>query len=332
MNGILQNLPKPDLRHTGYLVLGILIAIGGIIWISRSEIGVEENYKDSAAALVAGVAVFFVSIGLSHSPRQIRIKEIRSVLYDSGVIRQLALLQRNVEASHARLNNIYEVMSGSPDFSRHTMLMEIILEDIDKVFGNLLVVDKHLDFSGAEDSGKRTKENLAALTSIRRDLREAINRGTQAWDAMGHLSSRNHISARNLFAVLSADLLKAGRLIEELLSDYTPVGDEGEQVIQVANYLKACAHRCSEFIAAMNDSGAEIPMMFEVMVDDIVLAGKRLEQLPGVDVTNWDELFSNLGNSPKPVTIGSALGSASILLTKANIHSDISTLEIPLNP
>lgn len=289
-----------------FLVLGIVLTVLFAAVAIPNLSAIYEAEEDFTIGLILGAIVFCFSQVFSRARQQVteemaeelirrgeneRIRsilrdEIQQELHDTGVHRQLSLLQRNVSAAFDRLSDFYDEQSGVLDFARHRSLLEVVLDDLDKVYGNLNEINGKVQFSGPSPAPgllqNRIEGNPTAriqLVAVRRELREAINRRNQTYDS----ASSEHpgifaegSEARDIFSVMTADLLKGTRLLEELLSTNRPIPDPDAQLLRVTEYLSAAHERADQFLVELEQRSLEVPQIFEVMREDVASAQNRL--------------------------------------------------------
>jgi hypothetical protein len=198
------------------------------------------------------------------------LRERMSVrLHDVGAFEQLSRLERNVDAAVERLSEYYDAQSQRLDFYRHAPLLRVALDDLDKAAANVVDLRRTLRDSADGPALAIPPTVRLALVSVRRDLREALNRRDQAYEWLAaRLDRAEQEEAWDLFAVMTADIIKGTRTLEALLSQHAPYPAD-EYLRTVVGYLEAAVRRAGEFAAAVGGRGITLPKIFDVMLDDL---------------------------------------------------------------
>lgn len=208
-------------------------------------------------------------------------------LHEIGAVEQLALLERNVDASIDRLSEYYHTSAQHRDFYRQLALLRVVLDDLDKLSENVTCM--RADMLGQKPG--RTKHVIPpkaqlTLRVLHRDVREAVFRRDQLFETlMAEHGDRISRESNDLFAAMTSDLLKADRHLESLLVEsvrYPP--EEYERLI--TNYLKAAKERAAEVAESLAAEDIQVPRIFHVMVGDL---GKALDALRNVDLPDARE-------------------------------------------
>jgi hypothetical protein len=198
------------------------------------------------------------------------LRERMSVrLHDAGAFEQLSRLERNVDAAVERLSEYYDAQSQRLDFYRHAPLLRVALDDLDKAAANVVGLRQTLRGSADGPALAMPPAVRLALISVRRDLREALNRRDRAYEWLAaRLDRTEQEEAWDLFAVMTADIIKGTRTLEALLSQHAP--DPADEYLRtVVGYLDAALRRASEFATAVGRRDVTLPKIFEVMLDDL---------------------------------------------------------------
>jgi hypothetical protein len=190
-------------------------------------------------------------------------------LHDVGAFEQLSRLERNVDAAVERLSEYYDAQSQRLDFYRHAPLLRVALDDLDKASANVVDLRATLRGSADETTVAIPPSVRLVLISVRRDLREALNRRDQAYEWLAaRLDHADREEAWDLFAVMTADIIKGTRTLEALLSQHAPYPAD-EYLRTVVGYLDAAVRRAGEFAAAVDGRDVALPKIFQVMLDDL---------------------------------------------------------------
>jgi hypothetical protein len=198
------------------------------------------------------------------------LRERMSVrLHEAGAFEQLSRLERNMEAAVDRLSEYYDSQSQRLDFYRHAPLLRVALDDLDKAAANVMDLRRTMRGSAEEAALAMPPAVRLALISVRRDLREALNRRDQAYEWLAaRLDRDEQDEAWDLFAVMTADVIKGTRTLEALLSQHAP--DPPDDYLRtVVGYLEAAVRRAGEFAAVVGRRDVALPKIFDVMLDDL---------------------------------------------------------------
>lgn len=227
-------------------------------------------------------AVVEKAVGLIHAspsgPVGDALTEIeRQRLDQRGAFEHIALLERNIDAAQDRISEYYQAQAQNLDFHRNAPLLRVVLDDLDNVSVNANRL-RHAIQASSQDRGYRiaSKERLA-LISIRRDLRESLERRTQAYEQLlNEASVPIQRQTWDVFAVMTADILKADRQLDTLLSQHVRFPPE-DCLRTSIGYLEAAAHRAAEFADSLGD--VPVPKVFDIMLTDLTSARAALTRI-----------------------------------------------------
>jgi hypothetical protein len=199
-------------------------------------------------------------------------------LHRDGVFRQLAVLARSAAAAQDRLSEYYDSQCRQLDFYRHELLLRIVLDDLARVGAGVADLSEILRIAPTEPRYTLMSGVRLALTGVQRDLREAIGRRDQAYEWYLSRLGVDAAEAWDMFAVMSSDMLKAGRSLDTLVAQYLPYPPR-ELTHTIIGYLDAASRRAGEFERAAAARQVDKPKIFEVMTADLTAAIKVLEQV-----------------------------------------------------
>ncbi|HET6212947.1 MAG TPA: hypothetical protein VFE14_08760 [Micromonosporaceae bacterium] len=206
-------------------------------------------------------------------------EEMEVRLHSEGVFAQLSVLERNVDAAVNRLSEYYDSQARELQFYRHAPLLRVALDDLDKAAANVVLLRRTLGASTMGPEYVMSPAMRLTLIRIRRDLREAIGRRDQAYEWFAErLSPDTAEDVWDVFAVMTADILKADRSLEALLGEHISFPIE-EYLHTINGYLLAACSRAKEFEAVLAEREVGKPTIFDVMVSDLTLAGEAVTQL-----------------------------------------------------
>lgn len=210
-------------------------------------------------------------------------------LHSAGAFEQLSRLERNIDAALDRLSEYYDSQCQRLDFYRHSSLLRVALDDLDKTAANVVGLRQILHESASEADHLISPAARLALISVRRDLREAMNRRDQAYEWFEtRLDRKTDEEAWDVFAVMTSDILKGTRSLEALLSQHVSYPHE-EYLPTIRGYLAAAIGRGKEFTEAVEHGEVAIPKIFEVMMYDLTRA---LDAIDHVDLAGRDAVRS----------------------------------------
>jgi hypothetical protein len=206
-------------------------------------------------------------------------EEAEASLHVQGVFEQLALLQRNVMSAAERLSEYFDLQCRMHDFYKSAPLLRVTLDDLDKTTVNIVALWKILRPSVDAAGYAMSSTARLALISVRRDLREALGRRNQAYEWFAsRLDSGSSESAWEVFAVMSSDIFKADRTLDDLLSQYVPFPLD-QYARMVSDYVEAATRRAAEFRDAIHSAGITEPAVFDVMISDLTKAAARMSEV-----------------------------------------------------
>jgi hypothetical protein len=212
-----------------------------------------------------------------HVERVLR-QEIEARLHSDGAFEQLSVLERNVDAAVNRLSEYYDSQARRLEFYRHAPLLRVALDDLDKASGG--VAELRAILAGADGRvGTAIHPSMRLqLMRVRRDLGEAVGRRDQAYEWLVDRLGADASETWDLFAVMTADMLKGDRMLEVLWSRHI-VYPVDEYVHSVGNYVNVALLRAEEFKQALSRHDIEAPTIFGVMVTDLTNATAGLTEL-----------------------------------------------------
>ncbi|WP_406037332.1 hypothetical protein OG799_22605 [Micromonospora sp. NBC_00898] len=206
-------------------------------------------------------------------------RKMEERLHDEGAFRTLSVLDRDIEAAVGRLSEYYDSQARRLQFYRHAPLLRVALDDLDKAAANVATLRATLD------GGKQARPDEGIPVSIRldlmrtrRDLHEAIGRRDQAYEWLAGRMGADAHEAWDLFAVMTADMLKGDRMLEALGGQRIayPVP---EYLRTVHGYLAAALLRAEEFERVLAQHEIAKPTIYNVMIADLTSACTILSEL-----------------------------------------------------
>lgn len=206
-------------------------------------------------------------------------RKMEERLHEEGAFRTLSVLDRDIEAAVGRLSEYYDSQARRLQFYRHAPLLRVALDDLDKAAANVATLRATLD------GGKQTNPYEGIPVSIRldlmrtrRDLREAIGRRDQAYEWLADRLGTEAQEAWDLFAVMTADMLKGDRMLEALGGQRIAY-PLPEYLRTVHGYLAAALLRAEEFERTLAQHDVAKPTIYNVMVADLGSACTILSEL-----------------------------------------------------
>jgi hypothetical protein len=271
-------------------IVGLLASFAGFCFAKAFSRATEEKalqfIHETSSGPVAD-AVVEKALALIHSAPEGPIRRaldeaLRQRLDQQGFFENIALLERNIDAAQDRISEYYHAQAQNLDFHRDAPLLRVVLDDLDNISVNAVrlrrVYGKSIDM---RDYRIAAKERLT-LVSVRRDLRESIRRRTEAYERL--LSTPDGTIPRevwDIFAVMTADILKADRVLDTLLSQHIRFPPE-DCLRNSVDYLEAALRRAKEFESSLD--GITVPKVFSVMLSDLTSARTSLQRLDLPDV------------------------------------------------
>lgn len=205
-------------------------------------------------------------------------QEIEARLHHDGAFEQLSVLDRNVDAAVNRLSEYYDSQARRLEFYRHAPLLRVALDDLDKAAGG--VAELRAVLTGDPERGRAAihPSMRLQLMRVRRDLREAVGRRDQAYEWLVDQLAADATETWDLFAVMTADMLKGDRMLEVLWGQHI-VYPVDEYLHSVGNYVNVAIVRAAEFKQALAAHDIDTPTIFGVMVADLTNAAAGLAEL-----------------------------------------------------
>lgn len=266
-------------------VVGLLASLAGFCFAKAFSRATEERALALIREAPAGPverAIVEKALVLIHSELGGQIQEAldevqRRRLDQQGFFENIALLERNIEAAQNRISEYYHAQAQNLDFHRTAPLLRVILDDLDNISVNAVRLRAvHNNKIGTCDYCIASKDRLV-LISVRRDLRESFGRRNQAYELL--LSAGDKVISRevwDIFAVMSADILKADRTLDTVLSQHVRFPPE-DCLRSSIDYLDAAMRRAEEFQDALGDLA--VPKVFDIMLSDLASARASLQRL-----------------------------------------------------
>jgi hypothetical protein len=262
-------------------VVGSLLSLVGFCFAKA----LSRRAEDEAIELVSA----------SPDPR-LRSAVIDRVAHDEGVLKELAVLARDVDAANARLSQYFDLRTRSLKFHEDAALLFVALEDLDHAGERISDVKALL---GVTDEGRFAGDeaSIARMTYIRRYLREAANRRDQVYSHFSaQLDWEAHPELAEMFSVLSSDIWKAGRALNRVLGKN--VSESPEECLRLVNgYVHASLKRAEKLEGLLDDLGLGVPVVYEVLMDDLRHAEEGVErqlQLIAPDQPRTPEVEANV--------------------------------------
>jgi hypothetical protein len=278
--------------------LAVLVVVC-VVALSNLQ-GIYNSQKDFVVGSLLSLVGFCFGKAFSRTQEQKAIEVLRTArdgpveeavkeemsarLHREGVLEELSVLARNVEAASERLGEYYDSQCRVPDFYRHAPLLMVALDDLGKTESSVISLQQKLCSSGRKKSYRISPEDRLALVSIQRDLREALGRRDQAYEWFVPRLNRQTETSKtqdaeemwDMFAVMSSDIRKGQRTLEALMSQQVlyPIED---YIRSVSGYLNAALRRAAEFADLIKIKNVPKPKILEVMIDDLEKAVKALD-------------------------------------------------------
>jgi hypothetical protein len=266
-------------------VIGLLASLAGFCFAKAFSRATEEKalelIREAPPGPVAD-AVIEKAVVLIHSAPEGPVRRAldavaRQRLDQQGFFENIALLERNIEAAQDRISEYYHAQAQNLDFHENASLLRVVLDDLDNVSVNAVRLRQMYGGALAPRDFRITSKDRLALISVRRDLRESLGRRNQAYDLL--LSTRDRDISRetwDVFAVMTADMLKANRMLDMLLSQHLRFPPE-DCLRNSIDYLEAALRRAKEFEAVLGEIA--VPKVFEIMLSDLTSARDCLQRL-----------------------------------------------------
>lgn len=265
-------------------VVGLLASLAGFSFAKAFSRATQEKalelIREAPPGPVAD-AVVEKAVGLIHSAPEGPVRQalddvLRQRLDQQGFFENIALLERNIEAAQDRISEYYHAQAQNLDFHENAPLLRVVLDYLDNISVNGVRLRQMYGAAAPHDFRIGSKDRLA-LISVRCDLRESLGRRNQAYDLL--LSAHNREISRetwDVFAVMTADILKANRMLDMLLSQHLRF-PPGGLLRSSIDYLEAALRRAKEFEAVLD--AIAVPKVFEIMLSDLQSARDCLHRL-----------------------------------------------------
>jgi hypothetical protein len=261
-----RNAPWSSARLT-WATAGLLTVLVTSVVAFTNLQDIYNAQKDFVVGSLLSIAGFCFGRALNRTD-----EVISDHLHNAGAFQELSRLERNVDAAVERLSEYYDAQCQQLDFHRHSPLLRVALDDLNKTTANVIKLRSDLGDSSETEGYKLPSAARLALISARRDLNEAINRRNQVYEWLApQLDPRSETATWDIFAVMSSDLIKGTRTLEALLTQHVS-GSPEERLPPIRGYLTMAIKRAEEFTEAMPHTNISIPKVFDVMVGDIAKA------------------------------------------------------------
>jgi hypothetical protein len=234
------------------------------------------------------------------------------MLRQHDVLRNLAVLRRDLEAAYQRGSEFFDAQVEREDFHTDADQLIVILDDLNRAGGAALRVDAAL--RDRRHIGSTTEQGFVSmklnqLGEISRDLAEALERRNHVYSLLfeGKNPAEDLARAREYFRVMTSDLRKAQRTIVELLdrdrhntridemirSDDLDGREAGARLIRqqyriVYAYAQVAKKRVRQVKEEFQIAGEAIPPALEILAEDVTRAAEFLEN-------NWRVLMEEIG-------------------------------------
>lgn len=266
---------SPTSSQRLWAAAGTLIALVTLAIAFSNLRDIYRAQEDFVLGSLLSLAGLCFGRALSRTQEQ---KALFMWLHDEGVFQQLSRLERNVDAAVDRLSEYYDGQCQELEFYRYSPLLRVALDDLDKAAANVAMLRQQLSQS-AEQPDRISSAVRLALISARRDLREATNRRDQTYEWLaGRLDRQSGAEAWDLFAVMTADIIKGTRSVEVLLSQHVPFPPE-DYLPTIRGNLTAALKRAREFADVVERDNVPLPKIFDVVMDDVAKALHTIEQI-----------------------------------------------------
>ncbi|SCL20423.1 hypothetical protein GA0070624_1992 [Micromonospora rhizosphaerae] len=287
---------QPDLARSQviWLTVGLADLVLIAVFASSNLRNIYDSQKDFLFGTLFSVGGFCFGRAFSRMQEQRALEMIAAPteavdrvlrrkmeerLHEEGAFRTLSVLDRDIEAAVGRLSEYYDSQARRLQFYRHAPLLRVALDDLDKAAANVATLRAIL--GGGRQA--RPEESIPVsirldLMRTRRDLREAIGRRDQAYEWLADRMGPEAHEAWDLFAVMTADMLKGDRMLEALGGQRIayPVP---EYLRTVHGYLAAALLRAEEFERTLAQHDIAKPTIYNVMVADLSSACTILREL-----------------------------------------------------
>jgi hypothetical protein len=265
-------------------IVGLLASFAGFCFAKAFGRAAEEKALELIHRAPPGPvldAIIGKAIGLIHSApdgpiRQALDDVLRQRLDQQGFFENIALLERNIDAAQDRISEYYHGQAQDLEFHRDAPLLRVVLDDLDNISVNAVRLRAVYGNEGGGRKYRIESKDRLALTSIRRDLRESIGRRTQAYELLLAAGGRIPRETWDVFAVMTADILKADRALDTLLSKHVRFPPE-DCLRGSIDYLEVAIRRGKEFQDALD--GVAVPKVFCIMLSDLNSARASLQRL-----------------------------------------------------
>lgn len=296
MSGMPPRTFRADLSRSQ--VIWLTVGLADLVFIaviaSSNLRNIYNSQKDFLVGTLFSVAGFCFGRAFSRTQEQRALemigaptevvdrvlrRKMEERLHEEGAFRTLSVLDRDIEAAVGRLSEYYDSQARRLQFYRHAPLLRVALDDLDKAAANVATLRATLD------AGKQTNPDEGIPVSIRldlmrtrRDLREAIGRRDQAYEWLADRLGTEAQEAWDLFAVMTADMLKGDRMLEALGGQRIAY-PLPEYLRTVHGYLAAALLRAEEFERTLVEHDIAKPTIYNVMIADLSSACTILSEL-----------------------------------------------------
>jgi hypothetical protein len=199
-----------------------------------------------------------------------------------GFPQEVALLRNNVDASIRNLLDHHDKQASMVRMCRDINMVNDVLGQLDRVLSSVINLQKLV---GEDVVEYRVSDRwIHSLPGIHRDIKEAVNRRDQVYELLrGELDPETHTDIWEIFAVMTSDILKAVQLLEGVLKKNVLTAPE-TQLRVIVGYLRAGIRRARNFEEAVAETAVRTPQIFTIMVEDLVEAHRKLEELTEHDL------------------------------------------------
>ncbi|MEV0584930.1 hypothetical protein [Nonomuraea sp. NPDC050310] len=205
--------------------------------------------------------------------------ELAKRLHAKGVHSDLALVKRNVVAAGRRAAEFYDLQSKDPRFYLNAPLLRVILDDLDEALANVISLERAADSPEAQSTYVLSAEIRSELGDVLRDVREAVQRRNETYEALVLQFERESIDDLwGAFAVLSSDSLKALRDLEALTAKCL-VHPPDTRLAALSGYLSAAIKRAHEVDTLIRIKNLSRPPAMGTLIEDLTNAQEKLTRI-----------------------------------------------------
>ncbi len=221
-------------KYRGPLLLaaGAASLVGGLLVVRADLVKIGQSHPDILYGPLFALAGALFSLALRPSQEQKVENEARLLLQqkrtfspvlaqDIGLLSALSLVERDLDAAIARLNEYYDGRTTGDDFHIEKPQLLVVAQDLDHCRAEVsalrtLVEEQFLGEDPAVRKEKMDAEQRTTLESALRDLTEAYNRRSDALESLRE--SKDYGEVKDMFRVMSSDMAKGHKTLTELLS------------------------------------------------------------------------------------------------------------------